>query len=384
MRQNGAQAIERIFVPLKSSAAEHTDNAGTQSKKENGGAGMKRKITRAGAMVVALALALTVTGPGAYAAEKEQKMLVPMGCAVGIQMFTNGVLVVGLSAAENGSAPSPAALAGILPGDLIVKLGGDRVASAEDFRAAVGKLTGEPVRVTVLRASETKELTLTPDMKSGAPELGLWLRDNVAGVGTMTYYDPQTGLYGCLGHSINDADSGVAIPLGRGDLFRATVVGVKKSAPGAPGELRGDFAAQSPCGSILKNSCCGIFGTLRTNQPDPKKAVPAATEDQIQLGEATVLTNISGNETKAFKVEITRVYKGDSDGRSLMLTVRDPALLQSTGGIVQGMSGSPILQNGRLIGAVTHVLVSDPTRGFGVSVEKMLGESEELQTENAA
>ena len=137
-------------------------------------------------MLVALALALSALTPGAYAAEKRQKLLVPMGCAVGIQMFTDGVLVVGLSAAENGGAPSPAAQAGIVPGDLIIGMGNDKVASAEDFRAAVAKLTGDPVKVTVRRAAEKKTLTLTPDMKSGVPELGLWLRDNVAGVGTMT------------------------------------------------------------------------------------------------------------------------------------------------------------------------------------------------------
>ena len=330
---------------------------------------MKRKKTRAGATLVAFALLLTVLTPGGYAAGKQQqRMLVPMGYAVGIQMFTNGVLVVGLSAAENGSAPSPAAQAGILPGDLITKMGDDKISSALDFRAAVGKLTGEPVKVKVQRASETKELTLTPDMKSGAPELGLWLRDNVAGVGTMTYYDPQTGLYGGLGHSINDMDSGVMIPLGKGDLFRASVVGVKKSSPGAPGELCGDFTAQSPCGNILKNTRCGVFGQLKADRPGP----------------ANILTSVEGNETQSFEVEITRVYRGETDGRSMMLSVKDQKLLEKAGGIVQGMSGSPIIQNGKLIGAVTHVLVSDPSKGFGVSIEKMLDESEELSAENAA
>lgn len=346
---------------------------------------MKRKKTRFGAVVVAFALVLTATTPNAAAAGKKEKKLVPMGCAVGIQMFTNGVLVVGLSAAENGAAPSPAATAGILPGDLITKLGSDKIASAADFRTAVTKLTGEPVQVTVLRQEAAKQFTLTPDMKSGAPELGLWLRDNVAGVGTMTYYDPETGLYGGLGHSINDTESGVIIPLGKGDIFRATVVNVKKSSPGAPGELGGDFSAQSPCGNILKNSRCGIFGVLKTGQPDATKAIPVGDEDEIKLGKATVLMNVSGNDTQPFEVEITRVYHGDdTDGRSLMLTVKDQKLIDRAGGIVQGMSGSPIIQDGKLIGAVTHVLVNDPTKGFGVSVEKMLAESNDLTAENAA
>ncbi len=315
---------------------------------------------------------------------KQEKMLVPMGSTIGIRMFTDGVMVVGLSAIQNGTAASPGAVAGLLPGDLITALGNDRIRSADDFKAEMTKLTGDPISITVIRGGETLNLSLKPNMNSGAPELGLWLRDNVAGIGTLTFYDPETGVYGGLGHGINDIDSGTIMPLGRGDIFVSTVTDIKKGSPGAPGEICGDFSMQNTCGSILKNSQYGIFGTLCAGQPDPSKAIPAADNKDIVLGKATVLANIQGTEVGTFEVEITRIYRGVEDSRSLMLSIKDEGLLERTGGIVQGMSGSPIIQNGKLIGAVTHVLVNDPTKGFGVSIDKMLYAARDLDLSNAA
>lgn len=312
------------------------------------------------------------------------KMLVPMGCTVGIQMYTDGVLVVGLSATQNGQAPSPAAKAGIMPGDLIIALGEKKIGSADEFKAEMSKLTEKPVSVTVLRNGETLQMTLNPNVNSGTPEMGLWLRDNVSGIGTMTFYDPETGVYGSLGHGINDFESGVIMPLGRGDIFHSMVVEIKKGCAGQPGELCGDFSGRSIFGSILKNTPCGIFGILNSGQPDVAKAIPAADSDEIELGRATVLSNIKGTETEEFEIEITRVYRGNADGRSLMICVTDKRLLEQTGGIVQGMSGSPIIQNGKLIGAVTHVMVNDPTKGFGISIEKMLDEAGNMKLGKAA
>lgn len=333
---------------------------------------------------VSAALIISVFSQTVPAQAKMDKKLVPMGCTIGIQMFTDGVLVVGLSATQNGSAPSPGAVAGILPGDLITALGSDKIGSADDFKAVMSKLTDEPVSVTVQRNGETLQMTLVPNMNGGSPELGLWLRDNVAGIGTVTFYDPQTGMYGGLGHGINDIDSGVIMPLGRGDIFRSTVVEIKKGCAGVPGELCGDFSAQNTCGNILKNTHCGIFGTLFSGKPDGSKAMPAASSEEIVLGKATILANITGSDTEEFEIEITRVYRGSNDSRCLMLCVRDKRLLDKTGGIVQGMSGSPIIQNGKLIGAVTHVMVNDPTKGFGISIEKMLNEAGDLTLNKAA
>lgn len=318
----------------------------------------------------------------AYAAK--EKMLVPMGCTVGIQLYTDGVLVVGLSATQNGQAASPAAVAGILPGDLITALGETKIGSADEFKAEMSKLTEKPVSVTVRRNGETLQMTLAPNTKSGTPELGLWLRDNVAGVGTITFYDPETGMYGGLGHGITDFESGVIMPLGRGEVFPSTVVEIKKGVPGAPGELRGDFSGNSSSGSILINTPSGIFGILNSDKATSEKAIPAADSDEIELGKATVLANIKGTKIEEFEIEITRVYRGSDDGKSLMISVTDKSLLEQSGGIVQGMSGSPIIQNGKLIGAVTHVMVNDPTKGFGISIEKMLDEAEIMNLGKAA
>ena len=336
-----------------------------------------RKVLISAALTICV---LAQTGP-VFAAER---MLVPVGQTMGIQLFTDGVLVVGLSATQNGQAPSPAAVAGILPGDLIKAIGGAKIGSAEDFKIQMTKLTTGPISVTVQRNGETLQMTIEPNMASGSPELGVWLRDKVSGIGTMTFYDPQTGMYGGLGHGINDFESGVIMPLGKGDVFKSTIIGIKKGCVGTPGELSGDFSGQTPCGSILKNTRFGIFGILSSNQPDVSKAVPAADSDEIELGKATVIANIEGMTNEAFEIEITRVYRGEDDGRSLMITVTDKRLLEKTGGIVQGMSGSPILQNGKLIGAVTHVLVNDPTKGFGISIERMLDEAGNISLGKAA
>ena len=343
----------------------------------------KNKI-KCGKALISAVLTICIFSQSVPAFATSERMLIPMGCTVGIQMFTDGVMVVGLSATQNGQATSPAAIAGIIPGDLITALGTAKIGSAADFKAEMAKLTGEPISITIQRKGETLQLTVEPNMKSGAAELGIWLRDNVSGIGTMTFYDPQTKMYGGLGHGINDFESGVIMPLGKGDIFRSTVVEVKKGCSGAPGELCGDFSGKSACGNIMKNTRFGIFGVLYSEQPDAGKPIPVASIDEIELGKATVIANIEGMENTQFEIEITRVYRGNADGRSLMISVKDERLLEKTGGIVQGMSGSPIIQNGKLIGAVTHVMVNDPTKGFGVSIEKMLDEAGDMVLGKAA
>ncbi len=332
----------------------------------------------------AAVLVLSLISQGATALATEQRMLVPMGNTVGIQMHTDGVLVVGLSATREGQEISPAAIAGVIPGDLIVAVNGNKIGSAEDFKAQMQKLTGDPVELVVLRNGESMKISLKPSVGSAGPELGLWLRDKITGIGTLTFYDPQTGLYGGLGHGINDFESGVIMPLGGGNIYPSRIVEVKKGCAGMPGELCGDFKGNSACGSILKNTHFGIFGQFSGEKPDVATALPLAESSEIVLGKATVLVGVEGTSVQEFEVEITRVYHGENDGRSLMLSIRDEALLEKTGGIVQGMSGSPILQNGKLIGAVTHVMINDPTKGFGISVEKMIEQTQGLNIDRAA
>ena len=324
---------------------------------------MASKIrNRTAAIILVLALAAM---PVSAAAQE----LVPGGKAIGIRMTTQGVVVAGVSEVESGGVKkSPAAEAGIAPGDVIVRLGPAQINSAADFIAAVAKLDGTPVAVQVTRQGKTKQFTVTPAKDAdGKLRLGLWLRDGVTGVGTVTFYDPASGVYGALGHGITDTDTGVLLPLGEGSVSKAAVTGVTKGESGKPGQLDGSSDISSSCGSILMNTEYGIFGIMQSGsvEGDP---IECGT---IKTGPAAILTTISGDTAKEYSIEVNRVYH-DTDGDRVMITVTDKALLAATGGIVQGMSGSPIIQGGNLVGAVTHVFVNDPTHGYGLSIQDMI------------
>ena len=324
---------------------------------------MASKIrNRTAAIMLVLALAAM---PVSAAAQE----LVPGGKAIGIRMTTQGVVVAGVSEVESGGVKkSPAAEAGIAPGDVIVRLGPAQISSAADFIAAVAKLDGTPVAVQVTRQGKTKQFTVTPAKDAdGKLRLGLWLRDGVTGVGTVTFYDPASGVYGALGHGITDTDTGVLLPLGEGSVSKAAVTGLTKGESGKPGQLDGSSDISSSCGSILMNTEYSIFGIMQSGsvEGDP---IECGT---IKTGPAAILTTISGDTAKEYSIEVNRVYH-DTDGDRVMITVTDKALLAATGGIVQGMSGSPIIQGGNLVGAVTHVFVNDPTHGYGLSIQDMI------------
>lgn len=324
---------------------------------------MASKIrNRTAAIMLVLALAAM---PVSAAAQE----LVPGGKAIGIRMTTQGVVVAGVSEVESGGVKkSPAAEAGIAPGDVIVRLGPAQINSAADFIAAVAKLDGTPVAVQVTRQGKTKQFTVTPAKDAdGKLRLGLWLRDGVTGVGTVTFYDPASGVYGALGHGITDTDTVVLLPLGEGSVSKAAVTGVTKGESGKPGQLDGSSDISSSCGSILMNTEYSIFGIMQSGsvEGDP---IECGT---IKTGPAAILTTISGDTAKEYSIEVNRVYH-DTDGDRVMITVTDKALLAATGGIVQGMSGSPIIQGGNLVGAVTHVFVNDPTHGYGLSIQDMI------------
>ena len=274
--------------------------------------------------------------------------LVPGGKALGIRMTTDGVMVAGVSEVETeNGAVSPAADAGILKGDIITRLGSAEIDTAEDFKAAASALSGEKISVTVDRQGSIRQFNVQPALGSdGCWKLGLWLRDGVSGVGTLTFYDPESGIYGALGHSISDADTGAVLPLGEGSIYDAEIVGIVPGEAGTPGELDGDTDEAAFLGDIRLNCGCGIFGCT-----------------------------VSGDTVSEYEIEIKKVYE-TSDFTTVMLTVTDPELLAQTGGIVQGMSGSPIIQEGKLVGAVTHVFVNDPTSGYGISIQDMLSMAE--------
>lgn len=278
--------------------------------------------------VLALAFALTLP-VGALAQD-----LVPVGRAVGIEAETDGLLVASLSKVQTESGEAaPAAEAGVLPGDIIVRVGSTAVTNAEDFNRALGELDGSDVELTVLRDEKTLQLTLTPAQDAdGVWRMGLWLRGSVSGIGTVTYYDPSTGEYGALGHSINDADTGVLLPISEGSISEATVSDVLRGERGKAGELHGSYDASSSIGTVDANTPQGIFGT--SNGGFDGDALPVADPDEIEEGPATILANVSGSEVREYAVEISRA---DSGGDRLLVTVTDPELLEATGGIVQGM-----------------------------------------------
>jgi stage IV sporulation protein B len=335
----------------------------------------KRRIKKyvAGLFFLTFLTFNTTAGLAAEAAwEYAGKHLIPMGNAVGI----DGVMIVGIpEMLADGTSDSPARTAGLNAGDIITQIGTQRVSTNDDLKTAIDKLDGSPVSITVTRGTSVLQLKVTPHKtEDGRCELGLWMRDGIAGIGTLTFFDPETGVFGALGHAVNDSETGVVIPLRTGAISRSYVTDVVQGKAGMPGQLHGTFNSDNTLGSLTKNSTSGIFGTMTANDlMIGKAAIPVADSSQIKTGPATILSNVSGTEVKEYKAEIIRIYTGaESVGRSMMISIKDPELIALTGGIVQGMSGSPIIQNGKLIGAVTHVLINDPTRGYGISIENML------------
>lgn len=303
-----------------------------------------------------------------------QRVLVPGGQSVGVALRTGGVVVVGNS--DLGRTPSPARLAGLKSGDVIQSVDGAAVTGAAELSAAVSD--GDVAHLRVLRGGDVLECDVTPaqDERDGQYRLGAWVRDSTAGVGTLTYYDPNSGGFGALGHAITDVDTGVVMPVGEGEIYNNRVVDVKPSREGAPGELTGDFLGQTRAlGSVTQNCESGIFGEadaplVSALYPD---GLPAATQGEIHEGAATLITTVDGDGPREYACEVVRVSEGEhASSRALVIRVTDPALLKLTGGIVQGMSGSPLIQDGRIIGAVTHVMVNDPTMGYGIRIDTML------------
>lgn len=205
-----------------------------------------------------------------------------------------------------------------------------------------------------------------------AQEAGIWVRDSSAGIGTITFYEPESGSFGGLGHPICDADTGDILPFGSGEAAAVTISQVTKGVSGCAGMLQGSFSDDAPLGELLCNNRCGVFGTLYHN-PSAEEAIPMALKQEIQTGAAQILCTVSGDTPKAYDITLEEIdYSGTDSTRNMTVCITDPELLEVTGGIVQGMSGSPILQNGKLVGAVTHVFVDDPTRGYGIFCENMV------------
>ncbi len=295
-------------------------------------------------------------------------MLVPVGHTVGIKLFSRGIVVVKLT--DGGT---PARECGLRTGDVIVKCGGSAITSTEQFQTLLQKNGSEAADLQISRSGNSMTLSVEPSQNDqGVYCIGAWVRDSMAGIGTMTYYDPSTGVFGALGHGVTDTDTALLMPFSNGSILPSTVKAVKKGEAGSAGELRGDFDLTNDLGPLYANTGSGIFGKLNT-APGTEAAVPVGT---ALPGPAVIRANVQGDDVREYCIEILKVSSNSTDGRDLVLSVTDPALLETTGGIVQGMSGSPILQNGKIVGAVTHVLLNDPTKGYGILIENMLDAAE--------
>lgn len=312
----------------------------------------------------------------------ESPVVVPCGEPFGIKLLTDGVIVVEVSSfeTENGFR-SPADDCGIRSGDIIKSIGGTAVSSNSDVERIISSSKGTALTLEMTRNGKDFTSTLYPCKCStdGKYRAGLWVRDSSAGIGTMTFYDPDTNCFAGLGHPVCDVDTGELLPLSSGEVVKVAINGVKKGKPGVPGELMGGFISAFSMGSLTGNTECGLYGELDVFNA-ANQAIPLGMRQEIETGKAYIYTTVSGSTPKKYEICIEKLDLADSDeNRNMIIRVTDEELLRETGGIVQGMSGSPIIQNGKLVGAVTHVFINNPTKGYAIFADTMYGQMEQMK-----
>ncbi len=309
----------------------------------------------------------------------DELMVIPGGQSIGVTLFTKGALVVGITGVEksNGEIINPAREAGMLPGDVILRINDIEIEDANQLSEIVDQVQ-DKLSVEIDRNGRRLTLEITPvkDPSDDKMRLGIWVRDSTVGVGTLTFILPNDRWFGGLGHAICDLDTGNMLSVKEGEIYFSEVIQVNKGESGVPGEIKGFFSSASGnMGEIELNTEYGIFGKL-FNDIDMKSfeaPIPVANRDEIEVGSAHILATIDNEGVKEFECEILKVNKQEGPGqKGIVLQITDKELLEKTGGIIQGMSGSPIIQNGKLIGAVTHVFVNNPTKGYGLYADWML------------
>jgi len=306
------------------------------------------------------------------------KEVVACGNTIGVKLDLQGILVIGISDVEcNGQKVVPVRGSGIKPGHVITQINDKPVESINELVNIISNSAGKPIKINYSNGNESAQAMVSPVISSEDNEyhIGLWVRDSTAGIGTLTYYDMDTGKFGALGHGITDIDTGTLMSVKSGEIMESNILGVKMGRSGEPGELKGMFTDGFKLGTITTNSEIGIYGKLYNAAKTriAGKLYPIGVRAEIKEGPATMLSNIDGKKIEEYDILIQKVSRQNMNGsKGMIIKITDDRLLSTTGGIVQGMSGSPIIQNGKIIGAVTHVLVNDPSRGYGIFIEAML------------
>lgn len=308
-----------------------------------------------------------------------ERRLIPGGNSFGVKIYADGLIAVGFNDVEcDDGAKNPALDAGLKQHDIITKADGKSVTTAEDFVRLIEKSGGKDIALEFKRDGKQMKATVRPVLssKDGKYRIGMWLRDSTAGIGTVTYVDPENLCFGGLGHGICDSSSGELVPLSHGSIADVDINSVSRGTSGTPGELKGSFSSGKR-GSLTSNTQNGVFGMYSSLPSALKKreAVGIGTRDEIHDGDAVIYSTLGDDGIGEYTVKISDIDRGDNSSKSFAVTVTDSRLIERAGGIVQGMSGSPIIQDGKLVGAVTHVLVSDPTKGYGIFIENMLEEA---------
>ena len=313
-------------------------------------------------------------------------VVIPSGEAIGLRLYTSGVLVVGMSEiqGQDNNNYTPYKNSGIKEGDMITKVDDESVTCTSDLITKVNESNGNAVKITYVRDGSDYNTEITPTKTSDNEyKLGLWVRDAASGVGTITFYDPKTGDFGALGHGILDIDTEELIDIARGDIVTSKIVSIIKGERGKPGELQGSIDNGKIIGEVYKNTNFGIYGKLNNTdslKQENNKVMEVMPRDEVKEGKATILCTLDDNKQEEYEIEIEKVYTSTNrTNKNMIIKVTDQRLLDKTGGIIQGMSGSPIIQNGKFVGAVTHVMVNNPEKGYGIFADTMLKQMKEVE-----
>ena len=311
-------------------------------------------------------------------------VVIPGGEAIGLRLYTSGVLVVGMSeiVGTDNKTYSPYKESGIKEGDMIVKVDDESVTCTSDLISKVNECNGKKVEITYIRDGNNYTTEMLPTKtEENEYKLGLWVRDAATGVGTITYYDPQSKMFGALGHGILDVDTNQLIDIAKGEVITSKIISIIKGEKGSPGEVQGSIDNGKVIGEVYKNTNFGIYGKLtNTDFIENGTELEVMPRDEVKTGKASIICTLDDNKREEYEIEIERVYTATNrSNKNMIIKVTDERLLEKTGGIIQGMSGSPIIQDGKFVGAVTHVMVNNPEKGYGIFADTMLKQMKEVE-----